>query len=229
MGCLPAAGGSAADAGCWPRPPRRPPPQSAGRCFPLYPCVLAMRHLLVLVCCCFCCFDMCAVRAAAAAPWAQQQPPRDGGTTAAQLISHAEVRRHQSRHDFWAVVDSRWVVNVTAFLPHHPGGVAKILGAGLGSNFSFSRGPNAHFAETAKVFAEAARRYERQAARPRAAIEFTFWRSRGNGGLDRDGRPAGPRPASPVGAATILGTLAPEPKLPPRLPTGTGSIAEPVR
>lgn len=127
-------------------------------------------------------------------------------------IPRAEVAKHQTASDFWAVVHgahaSQWVVNITGFLHQHPGGVAKILGAGLGSNFSFSHGEDAHFAATADVFEAATTRFEAQPA-PRAPLHVVFWRSRANGGLDRDGKPVGARPESPVGVVTILGRLAP--------------------
>ena len=54
-------------------------------------------------------------------------------------IPRAEVLRYQSRASMWAVVDDHWVVNVTGFLPHHPGGAA-ILGANLSAHFSFAHG-----------------------------------------------------------------------------------------
>eukprot|EP01052_Picozoa_sp_SAG31_P031380 SAG31_NODE_3317_length_4424_cov_3.662197_5_plen_557_part_00 len=130
-------------------------------------------------------------------------------------IPRAEVAQHQTASDFWAVVRGSeashhwWVVNITGFLQHHPGGVAKILGAGLGSNFSFAYGENSHFGATADVFEAATRHFRAQPA-PQAPVDVVFWRSRANGGLDHDGKPVGPRPELPVGTATILGRLAPQ-------------------
>ena len=54
-------------------------------------------------------------------------------------ISRAQVSQHQTRASMWVVVDSLWVVNVTKFLPNHPGQDA-ILKATLDSNFSFVYG-----------------------------------------------------------------------------------------
>jgi len=129
----------------------------------------------------------------------------------------------------WAVVDDVWVVNVTGFLPHHPGGAA-ILGANLSAHFSFAHGREAHFRSTAEVFAEATAAFDAQPSKPpryrwylgcillkvpavslltgAAPMDFVFWRSRENGGLSRAGRPVGPRPSKPVGTATIMGRLA---------------------
>ena len=68
-------------------------------------------------------------------------------------ISRAQVLQHQSTASMWVVVDGTWVVNVTAFLPHHPGGL-KIMSATIDANFSFKHGENAHFATTATAFDE---------------------------------------------------------------------------
>jgi lysophospholipase L1-like esterase len=126
-------------------------------------------------------------------------------------IPAAEVAQHQTASDFWAVVHgsdaSPWVVNITGFLQHHPGGM-KILDAGLGANFSFAHGKNAHFGATADVFEAATRQFEAQPA-PRAPMDVVFWRSRANGGLNREGKPVGVLPESPVGMVTIMGRLAP--------------------
>ena len=65
----------------------------------------------------------------------------------------------------WAVVDDVWVVNVTGFLPHHPGGAA-ILGANLSAHFSFAHGREAHFRSTAEVFAEATAAFDAQPSKP---------------------------------------------------------------
>lgn len=132
---------------------------------------------------------------------------RTAGAPLSGTISRAEVAHHQSPTDLWVVVDN-WVLNATDFVAHHPGGTSKILGARLGGNFSFSRGKNAHFAATAAVFSQACARFGAQPP-PRQPMPFTFWRSRANGGLDRDGKPEGPKPAQAVGVVTILGRLAP--------------------
>jgi hypothetical protein len=134
---------------------------------------------------------------------AQHTPKR-----ANDSITAAEVAIHQNRTSMWAVIDGRWVVNVTGFLPHHPGGIDKVLGATLDGGFSFLHGDNAHFAATADVFAEALHRYEAQPLP--MPMDFVFWRSRANGGLNKDGQPTGARPASPVGTATIMGRLVPD-------------------
>ena len=128
-----------------------------------------------------------------------------GGGGGDGTITRAEVLQHQSTSSMWVVVDRSWVVNVTAFLPHHPGGL-KIMGATIDANFSFKHGENAHFAATAAAFDDACAAFDAQPT-PRAPLDFDFWRSRDNGGLNHDGRPVGPRPSAPVGTATILGRL----------------------
>ena len=65
----------------------------------------------------------------------------------------------------WAVIDDVWVVNVTGFLPHHPGGAA-ILGSNLSAHFSFAHGREAHFRSTAEVFAEATAAFDAQPSEP---------------------------------------------------------------
>jgi hypothetical protein len=120
-------------------------------------------------------------------------------------ISRAQVLQHQSTASMWVVVDGTWVVNVTAFLPHHPGGL-KIMSATIDANFSFKHGENAHFATTATAFDDACAAFDAQ-PRPQAPLDFDFWRSRDNGGLNHDGQPVGPRPSTPVGKATIMGRL----------------------
>eukprot|EP00434_Breviolum_minutum_P028189 symbB.v1.2.024938.t2/scaffold2396.1/size80221/4 len=86
-----------------------------------------------------------------------------------RLITAAEVQEHNGRDldgTFWAVVDG-WVVDATAFLKTHPGGLKKLLqidDASIGASgkpfgFSFSKGRNAHFPETGRRFKEGVQRY----------------------------------------------------------------------
>ena len=66
------------------------------------------------------------------------------------------------------VVDG-FVVDATAFVDTHPGGLRKLMStddAGIGAgpdrfSFSFSRGRNAHFPDTGRRFADGVQRYLR--------------------------------------------------------------------
>ena len=96
-----------------------------------------------------------------------------------RLVSVEELEEHNkenlSKGSFWAVVDG-YVVDVGDFLKSHPGGNKKLLSVnqssvgytGLARGFSFSRGRNAHFPRTAKVFQDGVRRYLNNSAR----VEF---------------------------------------------------------
>ena len=127
-------------------------------------------------------------------------------TSAAAMINRDEVAKHQSKTSMWAVVDDKWVLDVTEFIPNHPGG-AKILSGGLGKKFSFSHGSNAHFGHTANVFREACKAFESQPAP--SPMEISFDRSRANGGLTGSGASTGKQPTKPVGSVMLLGMLAP--------------------
>lgn len=91
-------------------------------------------------------------------------------------ISAEEVQSHNGKESFWAVVDG-FVVDATAFVDSHPGGLRKLLStdkAGVGAtgapfSFSFSRGRNAHFPDTGKRFAAGAKRYLRDGT---AEVDF---------------------------------------------------------
>ena len=79
-----------------------------------------------------------------------------------------EVEQHRSKESFWCVVDG-FVVDATAFVDTHPGGLRKLMStddAGIGAgpdafSFSFSRGRNAHFPDTGRRFADGVQRYLR--------------------------------------------------------------------
>ena len=82
-------------------------------------------------------------------------------------ISAEEVDQHNdAKEGFWAVVDG-YVVDATAFLDAHPGGLKKLLSAdsaaagatGRRYGFSFSRGRNAHFGHTTRRFEEGVKKY----------------------------------------------------------------------
>mmetsp|Transcript_26058 Transcript_26058/g.60853 ORF Transcript_26058/g.60853 Transcript_26058/m.60853 type:complete len:148 (-) Transcript_26058:174-617(-) len=87
---------------------------------------------------------------------------------APRLISPEEVKQHNGRGgvDFWAVVDG-YVVDASAFVDSHPGGLRKLLSTdspGVGATgkpfgFSFSRGRNAHFPDTGKRFHDGVLRF----------------------------------------------------------------------
>ena len=83
-------------------------------------------------------------------------PPRP------RIISPEEIEQHNSangKKSFWAVIDG-YVVDATAFLDTHPGGLKKLLSANSANigatghkfGFSFSKGRNAHFGHTARRF-----------------------------------------------------------------------------
>ena len=86
----------------------------------------------------------------------------------------------------------------------HPGQDA-ILKATLKANFSFTEGKEAHFSATAAAFRSASEAFDAQS--PKQPLDFTFHRSRANGGLNHNGDPVGPVPLTPVGTVTILGKL----------------------
>ena len=103
-----------------------------------------------------------------------------------RLISPEEVKQHNGREGtFWAVIDS-FVVDASAFVKSHPGGLKKLLSTdspGTGATgkphgFSFSRGRNAHFPDTGKRFQEGVKRYLRgdagdaQGILPTADVDF---------------------------------------------------------
>ncbi|KAK3268941.1 hypothetical protein CYMTET_22588 [Cymbomonas tetramitiformis] len=76
--------------------------------------------------------------------------------TGPRPISADEVKQHSGADGpFWAVIDG-FVVDATAFVKTHPGGLKKLLSTdtpqagatGRDFGFSFSRGRNAHFPET---------------------------------------------------------------------------------
>ena len=85
-----------------------------------------------------------------------------------RLISADEVRQHTGKGggEFWAVID-QFVVDATAFVDTHPGGLKKLLSAdsaaagatGREFGFSFSRGRNAHFPGTGKTFSAGVKRF----------------------------------------------------------------------
>jgi hypothetical protein len=82
-----------------------------------------------------------------------------GKTLKPRTISADEIGQHNSKESFWAVIDG-FVVDATDFVETHPGGLRKLLSAdsaaagasGQSFGFSFSRGRNAHFPRTAKLF-----------------------------------------------------------------------------
>ena len=101
----------------------------------------------------------CAAHAAAPCSGPQPRP-----------ISREAVKRH-SKEPFWAVIDG-FVVDATAFVDTHPGGLKKLLStdaAAVGATgeefgFSLSRGRNAHFPGTGKCFRSGIERYLRGGA-----------------------------------------------------------------
>ncbi len=141
--------------------------------------------------------------------------PAEGSGANARIatVSLAELALHQSSESCWTVVDDEWVLDVTNFVSSHPGG-EKIFTATIGSKFSFSDGPNAHFQSTQHAFRVACASFIQQQAEAVGSVgapihaDVHFWRSRVNGGLDRDGKELGEQPSIPQGTVTIVGRLA---------------------
>ena len=86
-----------------------------------------------------------------------------------RLISPDEVHGHNGQNGpFWAVIDG-FVVDASAFVDKHPGGLKKLLSTdnpgtgatGRSFGFSFTRGRNAHFPDTGKRFRAGAEKYLR--------------------------------------------------------------------
>merc|ERR1712216_177117 len=125
------------------------------------------------------------------------------GTSGTMEFTRQEVRQHSTKNDLWGIVDG-YVLDLTDFVKHHPGGVDNIMKILHENNFSFSRGANAHFGATAAAFAEACKDFENQ-GRPEG-FEFTFQNSRANGGLDRNGGVVG-RASAPVGTIKFVGKV----------------------
>ena len=96
-----------------------------------------------------------------------------------RLFSPDEVEEHNNNSNssnnsnnnsnnrsFWACIDG-FVVDATDFVRKHPGGKKKLLATndattgdrGIPYDFSFSRGKNAHFPATAKIFKDGIQRF----------------------------------------------------------------------
>jgi len=117
-----------------------------------------------------------------------------------RVISLAEVAQHSAQDDCWVVADGH-VLDVTAFIASHPGGVDKIMTLSAGSTAAFSFA--SHFKHTQSVMTRAFAQH----AATGAAVTVTFDRSRSNGGLDRSGGLQGGAPQCPVGSVAVLGRV----------------------
>ena len=125
--------------------------------------------------------------------------------TAASVAAHDGV----AGRALWAVIDGH-VLDVSQFAAVHPGGAGKIQEQ---PNRDCSAQFRVHFGATVAELRAAFDAWEAQPpdeAGRRPALRHVFGRSRANGGLDRDGAPAGAAPPAgeEVGALTILGRLA---------------------
>ncbi|KAH8055813.1 hypothetical protein JL721_10126 [Aureococcus anophagefferens] len=90
------------------------------------------------------------------------------GADGLRLFSPAEIKRNDGRDGraFWAVVDG-FVVDATAFVDSHPGGLRKLLSTddantgatGKAFGFSLSKGRNAHFPQTGQRFHDGVRAF----------------------------------------------------------------------
>ena len=84
------------------------------------------------------------------------------------IITPEEIKQHNGKDgsSFWAAIDG-FVVDATAFVDSHPGGLPKLLSADAASTgatgqefgFSFSRGRNAHFPGTGRNFAASVKQF----------------------------------------------------------------------
>ena len=85
-----------------------------------------------------------------------------------RLFTPEEVKARDGKNgnEFWCVVDGL-VTDASDFLDSHPGGLKKLLATDdpkIGATgdffgFSFARGKNSHYAETAKTFADGVERF----------------------------------------------------------------------
>jgi hypothetical protein len=110
------------------------------------------------------------------------------------VLTKEQVRKNDGLdgRPLWTVIDG-YVTDCTEFAKFHPGGLRKILetdekrtGTGEEFGFSLSRGSNAHFPKTGRVFQEGIRRFDKLQSK----VEVHFGKDGG-------------------GAITILGKLLP--------------------
>jgi hypothetical protein len=114
------------------------------------------------------------------------------------MVTRAELKKNPS----WVVAEG-WVIDISDFVRHHPGGEAKILSASKQQGaFSFKT----HFPSTGQAFREACEAHTGEPYR------LTFEHSRLNGGLDCSGNLTGCATAGSVGSLLVLGKLQEEEK-----------------
>merc|ERR1740122_41363 len=78
----------------------------------------------------------------------------------AQAFSIEECQKHDSYEDFWAVVDS-YVLDLSAFLAHHPGTAKRIMQKRQTDGVDITRNFLDHFGHTVTTFRDACQVFDR--------------------------------------------------------------------
>lgn len=99
----------------------------------------------------------------------QEEEGDDVSSATLEAISKEKVRQNDGLNgrSLWTVIDG-YVVDATDFAKYHPGGLGKILATdekqtgwtGEEFGFSLTRGQNAHFPKTGRIFEEGVRRFD---------------------------------------------------------------------
>ena len=99
----------------------------------------------------------------------EQEEEGDVSSPTFEAISKEKVRQNDGLNgrSLWTVIDG-YVVDATDFAKYHPGGLRKILATdekqtgwtGEEFGFSLTRGQNAHFPKTGRIFEEGVRRFD---------------------------------------------------------------------
>eukprot|EP00931_Biecheleriopsis_adriatica_P106407 TRINITY_DN80869_c0_g1_i1.p1 TRINITY_DN80869_c0_g1~~TRINITY_DN80869_c0_g1_i1.p1 ORF type:complete len:134 (+),score=19.36 TRINITY_DN80869_c0_g1_i1:48-449(+) len=87
----------------------------------------------------------------------------------AQDLSFEECEKHDREGDLWVVVDS-YVVDLSAFLAHHPGTASRILQKRKAEGADISRNFLDHFGHTVKTFRKACQEFDRS----QQPVSFSF-------------------------------------------------------
>lgn len=104
----------------------------------------------------------------------KDETQRDNILSGIRIFSSEEIESHNrseqsspTSSSFWACIDG-FVVDASDFLQKHPGGKKKILQTndpntgykrGVPFSFSFSKGRNAHFPDTARIFQDGVKKF----------------------------------------------------------------------
>ncbi|CAD7945346.1 unnamed protein product [Amoebophrya sp. A25] len=84
------------------------------------------------------------------------------------LVTRAEVLKHSSREDLWVVANG-YVLDLSAFVAHHPGSEAKIMRKRRG-NVDITSNFVDHFGYTVQTFRKACAEFDRI----QEPVKFTF-------------------------------------------------------